>query len=65
MKDIERDRLIAVGRRLAQHRANAEAMREIARKTALRVLEAGASESEVARLLGIDRMTVRKWRGKR
>lgn len=35
-----------------------------AEAAALRLLEAGTSESEAARLLGVDRMTIRKWSGK-
>lgn len=37
----------------------------LARQAGLTALDAGYTEAEVARCLGVDRMTVRKWRGKR
>lgn len=54
-----------VGRTLSDARnALAEAM-NLAEAAGLRAIEAGMSESEVARMLTVDRMTVRKWQGKR
>jgi transposase-like protein len=38
---------------------------ERARMAALEGLASGITEVKVARTLGVDRMTVRKWRGKR
>jgi len=53
------------GDRLRRAReALAKAMGE-AEAEALRALAAGTPESAVARTLGVDRMTVRKWAGKR
>lgn len=49
----------AVSRRLAER-----AWDEL-RKAALAAISAGMSESEAARVAGVDRMTVRKWLGKR
>jgi hypothetical protein len=38
---------------------------ELLRVAALEKLAGGSNESEVARDAGVDRMTVRKWQGKR
>lgn len=38
---------------------------ELLRVAALEKLAEGSNESEVARAAGVDRMTVRKWQGKR
>lgn len=53
------------GDRLRRARAAVEKATEEARLMALEALAAGAAESAVARTLGVDRMTVRKWAGKR
>ncbi len=63
--DIERGRLALAGHHLSQARAKLDAEMDKARKTALEALSSGGTEGEVARLLGVDRMTVRKWLGKR
>lgn len=36
-----------------------------AKEVALRAIDEGASELRVSRDLGVDRMTIRKWAGKR
>jgi hypothetical protein len=55
------DTLDSVGRRV---RAGRRALIE-ARQIAVMAIEDGASEASAARDLGVDRMTIRKWRGKR
>jgi transposase len=57
--------LESAGKKLRLTRnAQTEAYEE-ARIAALAALSGGVSESEVAAKLGVDRMTVRKWQGKR
>jgi hypothetical protein len=59
------DNLERAGRKLRlARRAQSEAM-EAARLAALDAIERGFTEVEVATTLGVDRMTVRKWGGKR
>lgn len=54
-----------VGRRLkAARRAEQKAYHD-AQVAALGALADGATEVSVAQTLGVDRMTVRKWQGKR
>ena len=60
MSDLER-----VGRKLRSARTAAAAALEAARVAALAALADGDTEVDVAAALGVDRMTVRKWRGKR
>jgi transposase-like protein len=48
--------------RLSNARHSEHIARERAREVALQALDAGYSEVSVARGLGVDRMTVRKWR---
>ena len=58
------DELARAGRKLRSARkALTEAM-TAAEETAHQAWEAGVSEVEIAKTLGVDRMTVRKWRGK-
>lgn len=54
-----------LGERRAALRAELEGLWERLRVAALAEVAAGRSESEVARAAGVDRMTVRKWQGKR
>lgn len=54
-----------VGRELGDARRQLAEQMLVAEAAALRAIEAGMSESEVARSLAVDRMTVRKWLGKR
>lgn len=65
MNDIDRARLVHMGNRLSKARTKVDELMENAREIALDVLASGGTEAEVARLLGVDRMTVRKWAGKR
>ncbi len=53
------------GARLAAARTEQAAALQEAERAALDALADGISESAVARTLGVDRMTVRKWAGKR
>lgn len=57
--------LYEAGRRLATARAAARTALAEARTQALAALSAGAPEVAVARILGVDRMTIRTWAGKR
>lgn len=56
--------LTAAGEDLRAARARLGEATETARAAALRALDEGRAEAEVARVLGVDRMTVRKWAGK-
>lgn len=53
------------GAQLRRARAALAKAAEQAEAEGLRALAEGVSESAVARTLGVDRMTVRKWAGKR
>lgn len=57
--------LSKLGKSIAATRAAREKAFREAEALALDALAEGATEVEVARELGVDRMTVRKWRGKR
>lgn len=57
--------LQTVGKRLRAARDAQAKAYEAARLAALASLADGVSESQVATDLGVDRMTVRKWQGKR
>ncbi len=57
--------LTRVGRRYAKARSASEALRVELADVTRSAVAAGTSESEAARLAGVDRMTVRKWTGKR
>jgi hypothetical protein len=59
------ERLASAGRRLAAARAEEAAAREQARELAIAAIVAGQTEAGVARALGVDRMAVRNWLGKR
>lgn len=56
--------LDAAARRLRAARESLNTAMEGARLAALKALDAGVSEVDVSRQLGVNRMTVRKWRGK-
>lgn len=60
MTELER-----VGADLARARARLAAATSAAQTAGLRALADGQKETAVARALGVDRMTVRKWAGKR
>ena len=53
------------GVRLQRARAAVDQATEQARAAALAALAEGVAEAGVARTLGVDRMTIRKWAGKR
>ncbi len=55
----------AHGRKLAKAREAAKEALRVAEVIARSAHDDGASEYEIARDLGVDRMTVRKWLGKR
>jgi transposase len=59
------DELEKVGRKLRSARKSAQDALVAAQAAALVALAEGATEVEVAKSLGVDRMTVRKWAGKR
>lgn len=54
-----------VGRNLANARDAVTEQMEYARLTAVAALADGVTEVKVSELVGVDRMTVRKWAGKR
>lgn len=62
---IEVDDVAKVGSKLARARAKTNEVLEEARLTGLAALAAGMTEVDVSKSLGVDRMTVRKWQGKR
>jgi Homeodomain-like domain len=57
--------LLRIGAELAANRKENTAILRRARKYAAIYVEAGLSQRRAAELLGVDRMTVRKWVGKR
>jgi len=59
------DELRRAGRKLRSARKAADDAYEAARLVALDEIAAGTAEAVVARELGVNRMTVRKWLGKR
>jgi hypothetical protein len=52
------------GAELATARAATRAARDALRPLVARAVARGTTEAEVARLAGVDRMTVREWAGK-
>lgn len=59
------DDLVAIGVQIAITRERLETLIQRAHETIPLVIAAGHSEREIARMLGVDRMTVRSWQGKR
>lgn len=57
--------LRAIGRELGEARAAEREAAAKARSAAIQAAEEGRAEAEIARQLGVDRMTVRAWLGKR
>ena len=57
--------LARAGRKLRSARKAEREAFEVAATAARLAWESGATEVEIAQALGVDRMTVRKWRGKR
>lgn len=64
MNDIDHALLAHVANRLAKARAKLDAEMDQAREVSLDALGSGATEAEVARIVGVNRMTVRRWLGK-
>lgn len=60
-----RQKLDKAGANLRSAREALQAAMEAARRAALDSIEHGTPESVAASELGVDRMTVRKWAGKR
>ncbi|ORW32766.1 hypothetical protein AWB91_09780 [Mycobacterium paraense] len=60
-----RQRLVKAGKRLEAARAEEAAARKEARELTIAAVADGQSEAGVARDLGVDRMAVREWLGKR
>jgi transposase len=60
----EREHLLRAARALAAVRELQEQATEQARAAVRAAVAAGVSEVEAARLVGVDRMTVRRWLGK-
>lgn len=58
------DALVAVGRTLATSRHREDTAKRHAAELAARAIAAGISERDAAKLLGINRMSLRKWLGK-
>lgn len=54
----------SVARGLAEARDRLNNATEVARAAANRLTEAGISEAQTARMLGVDRMSIRSWIGK-
>lgn len=59
------ENLERAGRKLRSAREAADDALEAARLVVLAEIANGVTESEAARTLGVDRMTIRKWVGKR
>jgi DNA-binding transcriptional regulator YiaG len=64
VEEIEK-RLRVQGEVLAGTREEAESARGRSMELAIEAAAAGLSQHRIAELLGVDRMTVRKWVGKR
>lgn len=60
----ERRRLARHGRRMAGVRREFDTLRGLAREFAIEANEAGLGDTEIARLLDVHRITVRRWIGK-
>lgn len=59
------DRLDRAGQEWADHRKALKTKRQQLQTLAREATVAGVAETEIARRLGVDRMTVRQWLGKR
>ena len=56
--------LLALGERIAAARDTFKAVRAEGKAAAIRASEARISEAAIARLLQMDRLTIRRWKGK-
>jgi transposase-like protein len=59
------ERWRATGNAFTTAREDVETKRNAAKAAAVEAADAGYSQRDIAELLGVDRMTVRKWVGKR
>lgn len=62
---MTQEELARAGRKLRSARKAEQVALEAAKVAALQAIEEGQTEVAVAAALGVDRMTVRKWSGKR
>ncbi len=62
--DILRQRMRDTGNRFAANRADRVQLAEALAVLAREATEAGISERDIAAVMGVDRMTVRRWLGK-
>jgi hypothetical protein len=62
---VTQEELARAGRRLRSARKAEQAALEAAKVAAVQAIKEGQTEVAVAAALGVDRMTVRKWAGKR
>lgn len=62
---MTQEELARAGRRLRSARKAEQAALEAAKVAAVQAIKEGQTEVAVAAALGVDRMTVRKWAGKR
>jgi hypothetical protein len=63
--DMTRNELVAIGARRRRAKGNFEKVNEEAKQAARAAVAAGMTEVDVKDALGVDRMTVRSWLGKR
>lgn len=59
------ERWRAAGNAFTAARSDVEVKRQAAKTAAVEAADAEYSQRDIAELLGVDRMTVRKWVGKR
>lgn len=64
MSDTTEYGLVLAARGLKAARSKLDRAVEVAREAAIAAHTDGVSESEIARTLGINRLTVRRWLGK-
>jgi transposase-like protein len=65
MRTPTEERWRATGAAFTTAREDVEAKRHAAKAAAVEAADAGYSQRDIAELLGVDRMTARKWVGKR
>lgn len=64
MSDTTEYGLVLAARGLKAARGKLDRAMEVAREAAIAAYTDGAAETEIARALGVNRMTVRRWLGK-
>jgi len=62
--DTNVDELAAAGGRLSVARTELDEALATARRAAVQAYESGTYETTIAKSIGVDRMTVRRWLGK-